>query len=166
MMSPQSFGPMGDLVSSHLTEWRIDTSGASLTLAERQVHDRPIDLPALDRRAAGRDARHGWFATTTDATSEYGFELAGICHLDLERGTEDLWDPGRNLRGGEAYFVPRDEQADEGDGWVMTYIWDRNSDLSSLGIFDAQDVASGPIAQVQLPVRVPFGFHGTWVTDV
>lgn len=163
---PEAFGPKGDLVASHLTEWRIDTSGEQLTFAARQLHDRPIDLPALDRRYAGRPARHGWFATTTPPDAAYGFELAGICHMDLERGTEDLWEPGPDRRGGEAYFVPRDAAADEGDGWVMTYLWDRRSDLSSLGIFDAQDVASGPIAEVQLPVRVPFGFHGTWVADV
>jgi carotenoid cleavage dioxygenase len=162
---PESFGPRGDLVASHLTEWRIDTAGAHLTFREQQLHDRSMDLPALDRRRAGLPARHGWFTTSTEPTAEYGFELAGICHLDLERGTEDVWDPGKDLRGGEAYFVPREESADEGDGWVMTYIWNRQTDLSSLGIFDAQDVAAGPIAEVQLPVRVPFGFHGTWVAD-
>ena len=67
------------------------------------------------------------------------------------------------MRGGEPYYVPASDDADEGEGWVMTYLWDRTTDRSSLGIFDAQDVAAGPIAEVQLPVRVPFGFHGTWV---
>jgi carotenoid cleavage dioxygenase len=31
-------------------------------------------------------------------------------------------------------------------------------------VFDAQDIAKGPIAVAELPRRVPFGFHGNWVS--
>ena len=61
--------------------------------------------------------------------------------------------------------MPAGETAPEGEGWVLTYIWDRTTDTSSLGIFDAQAVAKGPVAQVHLGVRVPFGFHGWWVDE-
>ncbi|MCB0962762.1 MAG: carotenoid oxygenase family protein, partial [Acidimicrobiales bacterium] len=91
------------------------------------------------------------------------FELAGICHLDLETGREDLWDPGPDVRAGEGFFVPGGDA--EGDGWVLTYAWDRGTDTSSLVVLDAQDVAAGPVAEVRLPVRVPFGFHGLWLAE-
>ena len=29
-------------------------------------------------------------------------------------------------------------------------------------VYDAQDVAAGPIATARVPRRVPFGFHGNW----
>ena len=53
----------------------------------------------------------------------------------------------------------------EGEGWVLTYLWDRHTNLSALGVFDAQAMADGPVARVDLPVRVPFGFHGLWVDE-
>ena len=159
---PEAFGPMGDDVPPRLTEWRIGTGGDQLTFASQQLYDRSIDLPSLDRRFAGRANDHGWFVTTVGSDEPYGFELAGICHLDLATQTEDRWDPGPDVRGGEPYFVPLDGDAAEGEGWVMTFLWDRTTDRSSLGVFDAQDIAAGPVAEVQLPVRVPFGFHGTW----
>lgn len=159
----EAFGPKGDLVPTYLTEWRIGTAGPSLTFAERKLHDRAMDLPSHDRRRTGRETRHGWFVTTTQPDSSHGFELAGICHLDLRTGSEDLWDPGPDLRGGEPFFVGAEGSRPDGDGWVLTYIWDRRTDRSSLAVFDAQDVASGPVGEVQLPVRVPFGFHGTWI---
>ena len=32
-------------------------------------------------------------------------------------------------------------------------------------ILDAHDFTAPPVATVQLPQRVPFGFHGNWVGD-
>ncbi len=159
----QAFGPKGDLVPSHLTEWRIGTGGERLTFAENQLTDREMDLPTHDRRFTGRATRHGWFATTVGPDSDYGFELAGLCHLDLQTGREDVWDPGPDKRAGEGFFVP--VEGDEGEGYVLTYVWDRTTNRSSLAVFDAQDVQPGPIAEVPLPVRVPFGFHGLWVDE-
>jgi carotenoid cleavage dioxygenase len=31
-------------------------------------------------------------------------------------------------------------------------------------VLEAQDVARGPVAEVHLPVRVPYGFHGAFLT--
>jgi carotenoid cleavage dioxygenase len=159
----QAFGPLGDLVPSRLVEWRVGTGGEQLTFAEEQLDDRGMDLPAHDRRHTGRATRHGWFATTTSPESEYGFELAGICHLDLQTGRADVWDPGPNQRSGEGVFVPAGRG--EGEGWVVTFVWDRLSDRSALAVFDAQAMADGPVGRVELPVRVPFGFHGLWVDE-
>lgn len=161
---PSAFGPDGDLVDSQLTEWRIGTGGDRLTFRSSPMSDRVMDLPSHDRRHTGRPTRHGWFATTTSLDDEYGFELAGIAHLDLRTGAEDVWDPPSHLRAGEGFFVPATD-GDEGEGWVLTYIWDRTTDTSAFAVFDSQDVASGPVAEIDLGVRVPFGFHGLWLDE-
>ncbi len=90
-------------------------------------------------------------------------ELAGICHLDLKTHKEGVLDPGPNRPSGEGFFLPGGEN--EGDGYLLTYIWDRTTDRSSLGVFDAQAMRNGPIAEVHLPARVPFGFHGLWIDE-
>jgi carotenoid cleavage dioxygenase-like enzyme len=30
---------------------------------------------------------------------------------------------------------------------------------------EAQDFAGEPVARIHLPVRVPLGFHGSWIAD-
>jgi carotenoid cleavage dioxygenase len=159
-----AFGPEGDLLPSHLTEWRIDTSGDRLRLSEQPLTELNMDLPTIDRRRTGRPVRHGWFATI-DHDGPYGFEFAGLNHVDLRSGKDDRWEPGAMERAGEAFFVADGDRADEGEGWLLSYLYDRTTDRSSLGIFDAQAVADGPLARVHLPVRVPYGFHGLWVPD-
>lgn len=161
----EAFGKRGDLVDSFLTQWRIGTGGTTLTFSDDRVSEIPMDLPAHDRRFTGRATRHGWCATTVPPDSEYGFELAGVCHVDTKTGAEDNWKPDDDTRAGEVVFVPASDGAAEGEGWVMTYVWNRGTGLSSLAVFDAQDLKSGPVGTVELPVRVPFGFHGLWVPE-
>jgi carotenoid cleavage dioxygenase len=65
----------------------------------------------------------------------------------------------------EPVFVPRSTDAGEDDGWVLAYVYDKETDKSDVVIIAAQDFESGPIATVHLPRRVPYGFHGNWAAD-
>ena len=51
-----------------------------------------------------------------------------------------------------------------GDGWVTAVVWRAAENRSDFVVFDAQAIAKGPIAIAELPRRVPFGFHGNWVS--
>ena len=62
----------------------------------------------------------------------------------------------------EPVFVPRSADAAEGDGWLTATVYRAAEDRTDLAVFEAQDVAKGPIAIAELPRRVPFGFHGNW----
>ena len=50
----------------------------------------------------------------------------------------------------------------EGEGWLLAVAWREKEKCSDLLVFDAMDLATGPVAIAGLPHRVPFGFHGTW----
>ena len=45
----------------------------------------------------------------------------------------------------------------------MSYVYNAAGDASQLVIIDATDVAAGPVARIELPQRVPYGFHAAWV---
>jgi len=47
----------------------------------------------------------------------------------------------------------------------MTLVHDLSQGSAELVIMDAQDFERGYVAKVRLPQRVPFGFHGNWVSD-
>ena len=55
----------------------------------------------------------------------------------------------------------------EDDGATCSaYVHDEATDRSELVVIDATDVTDGPVAQVELPARVPYGFHAAWVPAV
>lgn len=76
--------------------------------------------------------------------------------------------------GQESRFVPRVNGASEDDGWLLTYVFNESSQLSGNGqpttdakselwIIDAKNMAH-VVAKVHLPQRVPYGFHGIWIS--
>jgi carotenoid cleavage dioxygenase len=58
-------------------------------------------------------------------------------------------------------FVPRSEAIDEDDRYVI----DAKRNASDVVVLSARDFSGPPLAVVELPVRVPFGFHGDWIPD-
>lgn len=141
--------------------WRVGTAGENLSFRDEVLFERPLDFPAHDRRFTGRRNRHGWLTTFRDHPDTV--ETGGVLHVDYGSGDLTSWDPGPNRHLGEAYFVPGG--SGEGEGWLMTYTYDHARDESSFIVLDALDVSAGPIAEVGLPRRVPYGFHAVWVPD-
>ncbi len=58
--------------------------------------------------------------------------------------------------------MPRHDTADEGDGWLLSVVYRGEEGRSDLAVFEATDIARGPVALAHLSSRVPAGFHGNW----
>jgi carotenoid cleavage dioxygenase len=44
-------------------------------------------------------------------------------------------------------------------------VYDASTETSELCVLDAADISAPEVARIQLPQRVPYGFHGNWVSD-
>ena len=99
----------------------------------------------------------------TDSRAEV--EQTAIAHLDLKTGKRQVYELSGGDMTSEPVFTPRSDSADEGDGWVTAVVWRAAENRSDFLVFDAQDIAKGPIGTAHLPRRVPFGFHGNWVAE-
>ena len=66
---------------------------------------------------------------------------------------------------GEAVFAPVSPSAGEDEGYVMAFAHDLDGGRTDLVILAAQDFTGEPVARIHLPVRVPLGFHGSWIAD-
>ena len=69
---------------------------------------------------------------------------------------------GRGASPGEPVFVPADGGTAEDDGYLMTFVYDADTDTSRFVVLDAATMDQTPVASIDLP-RIPFGFHGNWI---
>jgi carotenoid cleavage dioxygenase len=156
MMDGERFGSY----PPRLHRWRVGTAEAALTFRDEIVDDAvQYEFPMHDKRFTGRRHRHAWFIQPREHAET--IDLGGVVHVDYASGTQRRWDVGPNRHAGEAYFVPGG--SGEGEGWLLSLVHNHARDTSDLVILEALNVAKGPIAEIRMPRRVPFGFHGVWI---
>ena len=70
---------------------------------------------------------------------------------------------GQHKYGSESPFIPRANAQSEDDGYVISFVTDAREGSSEVIILDAQNMDQEPVARIQLPQRVPLGFHACWI---
>ena len=151
-----------DFPSPMLWRWTIDTKTGSV--AERQIDDHPADFPRVPDSRIGLKHRYGYLMGFDVGMSlDNAKNQAGtLLKYDQETGARSAINVGLGRQPGEAVFVPADGAKTEDDGYLITYVYDANTEDSECVIYDAATMNDEPIAAIHLP-RVPFGFHGSWV---
>ena len=151
-----------DFPPPNLWRWTIDT--ATGEVHEEQVDDRAGEFPRVADSVVGQPHRYGYLMSMS--AGAFGDDPANakgcILKYDRQTGERTSIEFGRGRVPGEAVFVPSASPAGEDDGWLMTYVYDADSNSSRFVIMDAATMDNAPVATVQLP-RVPSGFHGNWI---
>lgn len=157
MMRDDILGPFGDALP-RLVRWEVDPVRrfTNVTVIDERVNEFPRHRGSL----TGRPYRYGYCAEIDFASMHWP-----TVKQDLVTGARETFDHGPGRAAGEPVFVARPGSVDEDDGWLVTFVHDGNDDSTEFVVIDAQDFARGYVAQVKLPQRVPFGFHGNWVPD-
>jgi carotenoid cleavage dioxygenase-like enzyme len=147
---------------ARLCRWTFDLAGQTDRFSRVYLDDVAGEFPRIDERRAGRRSGHGWYACANPGAA-YSGALSGLVHVaaDGARRGQYLLPVGDSIS--EPVFVARADDAAEGDGWLLAVVWRGRDDRSDLAVFNAGDVAAGPVALVELAHRVPDGFHGNWV---
>lgn len=144
-----------------LTRWTFDLAGNTDDYKWERLDDIACEFPRLDERRAGLGYRYGYMACDTNPEFKVG-GFNAIGRVDHRTGKLDLYDVGEACATNEPIFVPRADDAAEGEGYLLANVYDDNRKASHLVILDAQNVSAGPLATAYLDHRVPFGFHGNW----
>ncbi|TDJ24915.1 MAG: carotenoid oxygenase family protein [Gammaproteobacteria bacterium] len=159
---PKPDGTPGDPDKAvpRLTRWTFDLAQNSDEYRCERLDDLPCEFPRLDERYAGLDYRHGYLACGELGGGVGGFSSIG--HRDHKTGKFDIYDAGPQCATSEPIFVPKSTSAEEGEGYLLSSVYDAERKASHLQILDAQNVSAGPIAKAYLDHRLPLGFHGNW----
>jgi carotenoid cleavage dioxygenase len=141
-----------------LTRWTFDLSSGIAN--ERQLDDKPAEFPRMHPELNGQFYQYGYsLGVSNNLQPDFG----RIIKYDFVKDRSELYEFAEGKMGSESVFVPSENNNREDDGYLLSYVYDRATDKSDLMILNAEDINSGPIAQIKLPQRVPFGFHGNWI---
>ena len=153
MFASKKLGP--DEGKPVLARWTLDPrTGRS---SEFTISDRLQEFPRQNEELFGKYNRYGYAVGSGENRAP-----DALMKHDLETG-ETLTHERDGVRHLEGVFIPREGAAAEDDGWIMAYAYDGATDSGEVVVIDAQDFTAPPVARVELPQRVPFGFHGNWV---
>lgn len=146
---------------ARLWVWKMNVkTGETL---EHVLNDKlNAEFPTYNARLTGRKTRFGYLVDHSETTI---LQWAGVRKFDLHTGA-DLggWsDDSQHSWYSEPWFAEADQPTAEDDGYVITFQWNDALKRQTLDIFDAKNLATGPIAQLEMPVRLPTGFHACWI---
>ncbi|KAH8904760.1 carotenoid oxygenase [Coniochaeta sp. PMI_546] len=174
---PEGQPPKRDNFSSPTMRWILDPKAKTHTRIEPALVW-PIngEFSRIDDRFTTKKYKHFWQAMV-DPSRPYDFAKCGppagglfncLGHFtwDTENekgtGTSDVYFAGPTKTFQEPTFIPKTDGA-EGEGYLIALLNHLDVLRNDVVIFDAQNMAAGPVATIHLPLKLKLGLHGNFV---
>ena len=140
-----------DLASGRASQHKIDGTDS-------------VEFPRFDARRTGEKTAMTVLMQRGGAMppAVQGFNTV----LTLRQGRIQRYAYAENWIAEEHIFVPRSASARPDEGWILGTAYDWRKERTALSVFDAGNVAAGPLARVHLPYGLPLGLHGQFVPAI
>ncbi|KAI3680945.1 hypothetical protein L6452_35725 [Arctium lappa] len=162
MTPPDSiFNECDENLQSVLSEIRINLKTKRSTKRSILKESEHVNLEAgmVNRDKLGRKTQFAYLAI-----AEPWPKVSGFAKVDLVNGEVKKFFYGDEKFGGEPFFLPSGlESKREDDGYVLAFVHDEKTWKSELQIINAMSMEME--ASIKLPSRVPYGFHGTFISS-
>ncbi|XP_061341772.1 probable carotenoid cleavage dioxygenase 4, chloroplastic [Gastrolobium bilobum] len=153
-----------DLVHAMVEKVTIELDTGIVT--RKPMSERNLDFAVINQAFVGKKNRFVYAAVGDPMP-----KISGVVKLDVskeEERTVGCRMYGEGCYGGEPFFVAREPdnpEIEEDDGYLVSYVHDERKGESNFLVMDAKSPELDIVAAVKLPRRVPYGFHGLFVTD-
>ena len=109
---------------------------------------------AINESRRGRAYRYAWFT----ANNQHEGQDSSVCRVDTQTGEAQVWTSRERLWLRQPRLSPTGPGEDEGYLVVPCYTYEE----TRLLVFDARDIAKGPVTVLSAGERLPYSNHG-WV---
>ncbi|KAJ0339553.1 hypothetical protein COL922a_004281 [Colletotrichum nupharicola] len=169
--TPTEGNPFGDMKADYV-RWSIDLSQPTetKTIDPTVIVDLPGEMARIDERFQMQSYNNIFLPVilpnkASSAPPILPVGLNGYMLVSKSGKHEDkeiLFDPGPNCTVEEPIFIPRSNEAPEGDGWVLGMVHHHDVGGSELVVLDTRSFEK-PVAIIQLPFKTKGQVHGNWV---
>lgn len=147
--------------------WQFDLSqpSGSRILEPHVILGLPSEFPRIDERFMTQKYDYIFMTTVLGAPGPAVISsLNALAMVNNKTGKSEFYNPGENCHVQEPVFIPRNDDAEEGDGWVLAMVERRMENRSDLVLLDTHNF-SQPVAIIKLPFRIRDQIHGNWVEN-
>ena len=142
---------------------RIDLNRKKITMEKISDTYLSYEFPVMNEQFTTYEHDIGYFASG----KMNGAFHHQISRLNILSGKAEHYDFGPGKYCGEPVFVPNPNVTytmgnSSESGWLMTLVFDENTDKSFIAILNTEALEDGPVAQVHLKHHSPMSFHGSW----
>lgn len=129
------------------------------------------EFSRVDDRFLTHEYEHFW-QCNIDPTKPYDFQKCGppagglfnvLGHFNWKTDEKDTYFAGPTCTFQEPVFVPKAGSNKEGEGYLMALLNHLDVLRNDILIFDALNLAQGPLAAIHLPVKLRLGLHGNFI---
>ncbi|XP_074283406.1 putative carotenoid cleavage dioxygenase 4, chloroplastic [Silene latifolia] len=165
IMSPEHTLERMDLI--HVLVEKIKINLTTGVVSRQPLSARNLDFGVLNPAYLGKKNKYVYAAVGDKMP-----KIKGVVKLDVSMAQDQqesvvasrMFGPGCN--GGEPFFVASDlDNADEDDGYIVSFVHDENIEESKFVVMDAKSPTLDIVTSVKLPQRVPYGLHGLFVQE-
>lgn len=147
--------------SAKSTLWQIRVNPLTGKVLEQQeLFDRHCEFPIVQPDQVGQSWQHTYVSLHRQGANPVEEIFGAIARFDRSTGELIEADCGENRYPMEPIYAP--DAIDSNQGWIVTVVYDGNTDSSEVWIWDKNRLNDSPVCRLGLPEVIPIGFHGTW----
>ena len=141
----------------------IDVEGRDSPVRRTLAYRSAPDFPSIDPDRIGKAYRDFWMLGISRAGQPGRKFFDQLVHANWSSDSIEVYQaPEGHYLGGEPIFIPAALGNERASGAVICQDFDAAACQSSFIVFDALNVARGPVARLRLPGAIPFGFHASF----
>jgi carotenoid cleavage dioxygenase-like enzyme len=125
-----------------------------------ELLDRACEFPVVPPQVVGQASTDIYLSVYRDGVDISQELLGAIARFNPKTDRLAIADLGENRYPSEPLYAA--DALNPQQGWVLTVVYDGNSDTSEVVVFDSDALDQEPVCRVGLPSVIPHSFHGKW----
>jgi carotenoid cleavage dioxygenase-like enzyme len=126
----------------------------------KELLDRACEFPVVPEQVVGQASPYTFLSVHRDGVDITQEIFGAIARYDQQTDTLTIADLGENRYPSEPLYAP--DAINPQQGWVLTVVYDGNTDTSEVVVFDSNALDEEPVCRLGLPSVIPHSFHGKW----
>lgn len=143
--------------NTHMYRWMMNMKTGETK--EYSLDDEVVEFPIVSNDWVGAKNRYNYGSLFEPGE----WHMSGIKRYDMETGEMARYEYGEGRYGSEVCVAQKLNFQNEEDAYVITFLVDMKQDRSECLIFEASDIAAGPVCTIVLPERISAGTHACWL---